>query len=443
MSSDPALVMAGAGAAPKLPAVAADIPSSFRGPALAALAVTAVTVGLFLLWGAYAPINSGAVAPGEIIPAGKTKTVQHLDGGIIRAIAVKDGDRVAAGALLMQLDEAEARAQLAIAATEEGAQGALLARLQAERDGVNLPPALITGDGSVRNQARLFEARRAALAREIQGLERRIRDARAELAGWEAKGTHLDTLSQHAVEESRINQDLYDRNFIAKPRLLQLESRKAETAASMAENIAEAARARQKITEAESAIAKLRNDWLAGVLEELRRAQEAHTAALERANVARERLSRTRIVAPQEGTVQGLRFTTVGGVIPPGGQILEVTPTSDRLVVEAQLAPDFIDVVRPGLPARVRLTAYKVRRHFTLQGTVTQVSPDTFKEERTGRSYYKLRVEVPDSELQAAGGMTLAPGMLAQVEIVTGERSALRYLLDPLIDSAHRAMKEK
>ena len=106
-------------------------------------------------------------------------------------------------------------------------------------------------------------------------------------------------------------------------------------------------------------------------------------------------------------------------------------------------APDFIDVVRPGLPARVRLTAYKVRRHFTLQGTVTQVSPDTFKEERTGRSYYKLRVEVPDAELQAAGGMTLAPGMLAQVEIVTGERSALRYLLDPLIDSAHRAMKEK
>ena len=433
MSSDAALN--------SLPA-APEIPSSFRGPALAALAVTAVTLGLFLLWGAFAPINSGAIAPGEIIPAGKTKTVQHLDGGIIRSIAVTDGDRVASGALLMQLDEAEARAQVAIAATDEAAQAALLARLKAERDGSRLPPLAIRNE-SVRNQARLYEARHAALAKEIQGLERRIRDARAELAGWDTKGKHLDTLSQHAVEESRINQDLYDKNFIAKPRLLQLESRKAETAASIAENIAESARARQKITDAESAIAKLRGDWLSSVLEELRRAQEAHAAAMERANLARERLARTRITAPQEGTVQGLRFTTVGGVIPPGGQILEVTPSSDRLVVEAQLAPDFIDVVRNGLPARVRLTAYKVRRHFTLKGTVTQVSSDTFKEERTGRSYYKVRVEVPDSELQEAGGMTLAPGMLAQIEIVTGERSALRYLLDPVIDSAHRAMKEK
>ena len=420
----------------------AALPVSFHGPARSVLAVLVVVALLASAWGVFAPINSGAIAPGEIIPAGRTKTVQHLEGGIVRAIGVKEGEQVKAGQLLLQIDEAEARAALAIAATEEAAQGALLARLTAERDGAR-PPPLATGNSSVRNQARLFDARRSALDKEIDGLRRRIRDARREVAGWDSKATHLATLSQHAAEESRINQDLYDKNFIAKPRLLQLESRKAETAAAIAENEAEVARARQKITDAEANIAKLNNDWMSGVLEELRRAQEAHVAAAERAGVARERLTRTRVTAPQDGRVNGLRFTTIGGVVPPGGQILDITPSSDQLVVEAQLAPDDIDVVHAGLPARVRLTAYKVRRYFTLKGTVTQVSSDTFKEERSGRSYYKVRVEVPDEELRNAGGMTLAPGMQAQVEIVTGERSALRYLLDPVIESTHRAMKEK
>ena len=427
---------------PDLALAAPPVPTSFRGPALAALGVVLATLAIFVIWGVTAPINSGAIAPGEVIPAGKSRTVQHLEGGIIRAIHVRDGERVANGAPLLDLDQAEARAALAIAATDEAAQAALLARLSAERDGARLPP-LHTSNDSVRNQARLFDARRAALAKDIAGLQKRIADARTELKGWSGKAGHLSALSDFAVEESRINQDLYDKNFIAKPRLLQLESRKSETAAAMAENDAEMARARQKITEAESAIAKLQGDWLNNLLEELRRAQEAHAAAAERSKVARERLARTRITAPQEGTVQGLKYTTLGGVVPPGGAILDITPASDRLVVEAQLAPDFIDVVQVGLPARVRLTAYKVRRHFTIKGQVTQVSADTFKEERTGRSYYKVRVEVPDEELKLAGGMTLAPGMQAQVEIVTGERSALRYLIDPVVDSVNRSMKEK
>ena len=419
-----------------------SLPVSFRGPGLAALVVTLASLGLFLVWGAFAPINSGAVAQGEVIPAGRTKTVQHLDGGIIRSIAVKEGDRVTAGQELLRLDEAEARAALAIAGTEEAAQSALLARLQAERDGTRQSP-LRTGNSSVQNQARLFEARRAALDKELKGLEERLRAAQTELAGWESKATHLDKLSDYAIEESRINQDLYDKNFIAKPRLLQLESRKSETGAAIAENRAEAARARQKIVDAEAVSAKLKSDWMAAVLEELRRTQEAQAAAAERLGVARERLVRTRVVAPQDGTVQGLKYTTVGGVVAPGGVIMEITPATDRLVIEAQLPPDFIDVVHVGLPARVRLTAYKVRRYFSLKGTVTQVSSDTFKDERSGRTYYKVRVEIADQELREAGGIELAPGMQGQVEIVTGERSALRYLLDPVIDSVHRSLKEK
>lgn len=418
------------------------IPVSFRGPGRAALITAVVAFALFFAWALFAPINSGAIAPGEIIPAGRTKTIQHLEGGIIRDILVKDGDRVKQGQTLLRLDETDARAQLGIAATEEVAQSALLARLKAERDGVRVPPLRVSNE-SVANQARLFDARRAALQKELEGLHKRIEVSRVELAGWDAKGTHLDNLSKYAIEESKINQDLYDKNFIAKPRLLQLESRKAETAASIAENQAEAARARQKITDAEAAIAKLKSDWLNSVLEELRRAQEAHATAAERLKVAQERIVRTTVTAPQEGTVNGLRFTTLGGVIPPGGALMEVTPASDQLVVEAMLSPDDIDVVRPDMPARVRLTAYKARRYFSLKGIVRSVSPDTFKDEKAGRSSYKVRVEIPESELTNVDRLALVPGMLAQVEIVTGERSALRYLFDPVIDSFHRAMKEK
>lgn len=419
-----------------------DIPVSFRGPARLALALIFATLGLFVLWGAFAPINSGAIAPGEIIPDGRTKTIQHLEGGIVRSIQAKDGVRVAAGDLLLELDETIARAQLAIAMSDEAAQAALVRRLLAEREGKPLPRK--TADGrSADNQARIFEGRRDALRKDIEGLRQRVLDTEEELAGWKAKSAQLELQLAHAEEESRINQGLYRQNFISRPRLLQLESRKAEVAGAMAETVAEAARARQKISEAKAAIEKLSHDWHNSVLDEVQKAQEGHAAAIERLNVAKDRLQRTRIVAPQDGVVNGMRYTTVGAVIPPGGVIMEITPSTEQLVVEARLSPDDIDVVRSGLDARVRLTAYKVRRHFTLKGHVRQVSSDTFKDEKSGLSYYKLQVEIPDTELQGVDKMTLIPGMLAQVEVVTGERTALRYLLDPVVDSMHRAMKEK
>lgn len=417
------------------------IPLSFRAPGITAAVVLGATLGIFILWGALAPINSAAIATGEIIPAGKTKTIQHLEGGIIRTIAVKEGESVTAGQTLIEMDDTEAKAQLAIVASEEASLGALLSRLKAERDGVRLPP-LRSVSPSVANQARLFEARREALYKELDGLQRRIVDAQSELVGWENKETYLSAMADSAEEEFKLNHGLYDKGYIARPKLLQLESRKAETAASIAENRAEVARAKQKITDAEVGISKLKTQWLNSVLEDLSKTEEAHNAALEKLAVARDRLARTKVTAPQSGVVNSLRFMTVGGVIPPGGAILDITPSSDQLVVEAQLSPDDIDVVHPGLSAKVRLTAYKTRWHFALNGIVKQVAPDTVKEEKSGRSFYKVRVEIPDSELHSIDRMTLVPGMLAQVEIVTGERSALRYLLDPVIESFHRAMKE-
>lgn len=406
--------------------------------------LTAVFIGLFLLWAWFAELNAAAIATGEVIPAGRVKTVQHLEGGIIQAILVREGEAVKAGSELLRLDETEARAQLGIAETELAAQTALVGRLEAERDGhAYQPPAALASSPSALAQLRLFESRRQALAKELAGLTARLAGIRGELQSWESKGRALGELRANAEEESKLNQRLYEQNFISRPRLLQLQSQRADSAARLGENSAEIARARQRIADTEMAIAKLSNDWMGIVLDELRRAQDAAAAAAQRAAVGLDRLARTHIVAPQDGVVNGLKFTTVGGVVPPGGVLLDVVPDAEPLLVEARILPDDIDVVSPGGAARVRLTAYKARSHITLLGKVVQVSGSTFRDEHPpGLSYYKARIEIGADELAKVERGLLIPGMLAQVEIAAGQRSALRYLFDPIIDSFNRAFKE-
>lgn len=423
---------------------AASVPTDARFEVRAFYLIALLFCGLLLGWGFLARLDAGAIAEGEVIPAGRVRTVQHLEGGIIAAIVVREGDEVKAGAELLRMEDTEARAQLAIAETERAAQEALVARLEAERDGrPYAPPAGLAGSASAMAQVRLFEARREALDKEITGLKQRLVGIRGELQGWEGKGRALAELHSHAQEESRLNRRLYEQSFISRPRLLQLQSQQADTAARLSENAAEVARAQQRLADTEIALAKLTDDWMNEVLEELRRAEEAAAAARERAMVARDRLARTRIVAPQDGMVIGLKYTTVGGVVPPGGEVLDVVPVDERLVVEARVQPDDIDVVSPGREARVRLTAYKSRAHLTLAGKVTQVSGSTFRDETSqGRPYYKARVEIAAGELRKVERGLLIPGMLAQVDIAAGNRSAIRYLLDPVLESMQRAFKE-
>ena len=257
--------------------------------------------------------------------------------------------------------------------------------------------------------------------RELIGLQGRLVDVRREVDGWSARHESLDRLVVNAEEESRINRGLYEQKFISRPRLLQLESQTAQTTATKSENTAELARARQKISEIEAASATAR----------------------ERRSVAKQRLLRTRILAPQDGVVNNLKYATLGGVIPPGGMVLELVPDSEQLVVEAKIMPDDIDVVYPGLESRVKLTAYKARSHLTLKGKVVTVSGSTFRDETTqGQPYYKARIEISAEEMKKVDRGMLTPGMLAQVDIVSGKRSALRYLFDPILDSFGRAFKE-
>ena len=418
------------------------IPVDLSPAAWATVWLFAVVMGVVVLWSIFAELHVGAVAMGEVTPFGRSKTIQHLEGGIIREIRVRDGDTVKEGQELVVLDDGEARAGAAIAETERAARAALVERLSAERDG--LP---YKGRGPVspatQSQLRLFELRRNALFKEVASLSSRNVELRQELIAWQKKTEALTSLMGYAEDERRINQDLYDKNFIAKSKLLALDSRSSETRASKSESEAEMARARQRIGDTELQIGKLKSDWMNAVLEDLRRAQDELAVANEKARVSKERLARTRVVAPQNGVVKGLRTMTLGAVVAPGGTLLDVVPVDDRMVVEARILPDDIDVVLPGTRCRLRLTAYKARAHLRLEGVVRSVSADAFRDEKSNLTYYTARIEVTDEKLRSEVKLPMQPGMLVEVEIVGGARSPLRYLFDPIVQSFNRAFKEE
>lgn len=337
------------------------------------LLVITLTFGGFLLWGFGAELDAGAMATGEVVPSGRVRTVQHLEGGMIKEIKVRDGSRVKAGQELLLLDDKEIRSVIEIS------------------------------------------------DRDIKGFRARLVDVNHEIESWVARHQSLSRLVSNAEEETKINQELYEKKFVSRPRLLQLESQHAQAEVTIGENAAELSRARQKKSEIEA----------------------SESAARERRAVALQRLERTRIVAPQDGIVNNLKYATVGGVIPPGGVILEIVPDSEELVVDARVSPDDIDVVFPRLSCRVKLTAYKARSHLTLIGEVVSVSGTTLRDESSqGRPYYKARIEIGPEELKKVDRGMLMPGMLAEVSIVSGRRSAIRYLFDPILDSFGRAFRE-
>ncbi|MFT3847434.1 MAG: HlyD family efflux transporter periplasmic adaptor subunit [Propionivibrio sp.] len=349
------------------------IPVNTRADACVVFIVILVALGGFFAWAWLAELEAGAIAAGEVIPAGRVRTVQHPEGGLIKAINVRDGDRVKAGDELIVLDDAEFRAAIDIA----------------DRDLV------------------------AYLAR--------LTDIDREIEGWLSRSRTLKRIVENSEEEAEINQVLYEKKYVSRPRLLQLESQRAQAEALVGENTAELARARQKKSEIEAAASSTR----------------------EKRSLAQQGLERTRLVSPQDGIVNNLRYSTVGGVLPPGGVVLDLVPDQEELVIEAKISPDDIDVVYPGLSSRVRLTAYKARSHITLRGTVASVSGTTYKDEPShGRPYYKAWVKIGADELSKIDRGLLSPGMLAEVSIVSGRRPAYRYLIDPILDSFGRAFHE-
>lgn len=403
------------------------------------------------IWSAFAPLDSAAVASGVVESESSRKTIQHLEGGIIRKILVGDGDVVHTGQTLIALDDTRVRAEVQSLQAQMWDAMAREARLlaeQQEQEKVAFPAGLeaegrlhTSAAAVVMMQQNIFEARRQVF--QSQGAvirERKLQVAR-EIEGLKAQE---DAVAQRAAivrEELDMVTTLVNKGLERRPRLLNLQRELAEVEGRRGEIAAQISRAKQVINESQATLLKLESDRHNEIAQSLREAQNQIFQLRERLLAAQDQLARTQVKAPEDGVVTDLKVHTPGGVIGAGAPLMDLVPRQDRLIVTARLRPEDIDVVHPGLNADVHLVPYNQRRVPNLKGTVTHVSADRLVDKRTDQPYYATRIRVQDSRI-VQDGIQIIPGMPAQVFITTGRGTVALYALRPLLDSFNGAFRE-
>lgn len=421
---------------------------SVRGPILAGAAIIVVGLGSLAAWAAAAPLAGAIHAAGQVAVESGRRAIQHREGGIIKEIAVRERNEVAAGDVLMRLDATEGRARLATTRSQLDAALATRARLAAERERrptVTWPEELTKRADDRKVRAVLatardeFRERRATQAGRVEIFRQRVAQLRQQVAGLVAAREAAE--KQIAIYRSELagQRELNAKGYFPKTRILAAEREVARLEGVVGSNQAAIARARDAISEAELQIDQNEQQFREEVAKQ-RTATEADIRNLEQQlAVAEDFVKRADIRAPVAGVVQGLKHNTIGGVVAPAEVLMEIVPHDDRLVVEAQVRPTDIDVVGDGLSAEIRFPSFKARTTPSITGTVLGVSADRIDDAKSGHSYYLALVEVPDQELAKLGGNQLRAGMPADVMIRTGTRTALDYLTRPISDAVSRA----
>lgn len=441
---------AGAGRRAAPPAQPPALSTMLRGPRRVGLGVVLAFIGFFAVWGSLAQLSGGAAAPARISPDGGVKIVQHLEGGILRELHVREGDVVAAGAPLATLENVRAQAEVRTLLDRRWSRLAERARLEAERLGLPAPifppeldPRRAAAQEAMRSELRLFEARREMIATRRRVLEQRVRQLEEQIAG---HGVQVESASRQLAlieEELSDKSGLLAKGLASKGEVLRLRRAAAEIDGLRGEHLASVALARQRIGETELELVSLdaeRAEEVAARAGQLRQ----ELAEIEESLAAeRDVLSRSVVASPADGVVTNLRIKTRGGVIGPGEPILDVVPTNDRLLIDARVSPADVDLVEVGLEARIHLTAYAGRAAPTIVGTVTHVSADAVEGADGEPPYFLARIEAPAAALAAAGeDVRLIPGMTAEALIVTERRSLVDYLVQPIADVLRRALRE-
>ena len=423
------------------------------------LALVLVVFGGFGTWASLAPLHSAALAPGVITVEHYRKTVQHLEGGIIRTLEVHDGDAVQQGQVLATLDETPSRAQLEVLRGQLYSRVAQEARLTAQRDRlpvVQYPQDLLAhhtdprAQDAMRVQDLTFLARRTAQEGERAVYRRQIEQLRAKVTGLQAQRYSKDRLVESYRSDVADFTMLLKEGFTEKQKVEELNRALAQSEGHRGQLVSEMAASELQIAEIELKILQLHKDLQREVAKELSEVQADLFGLREKVQALERTVDRTVITAPVSGMVLGLTLHTIGAVIPPGGRLLDIVPHHQKLIIEAQVAPIDIDRVTVGQVAEVRFSAFQTRDLPTIEGRLISVSADRLvrdpKETSGGDSaYYLARVEVSPGGLQAlrAADLELVPGMPTEVLIKTGSRTLLQYVMKPLTDTFKRALIEE
>jgi HlyD family secretion protein len=425
---------------------------SIRLHLIVGLAVVVVLAGGLGGWASTAQISGALIAPGSVVVDSNVKKVQHPTGGVVGELRARDGDLVKAGDVVVRLDDTVTKASLAIVVKTLDGLWARAARLQAEQQGVEsivFPPMLLTraDDPDVKNimasEAKLFEVRTYGRIGQKAQLRERVTQLNEEIGGLTAQEKAKEKEIALVEKELVGVRSLYEQHLVQLSRLTVLERDAARLAGERAQYIASRAQAKGKITETELQIIQIDKDVVSEVSKDLRETNDKIGEFVERKVTAEDQLRRVDIRAPQDGMVLQSTVHTVGGVITAGDAIMMIVPQADDLQVEAKVNPQDIDKLQIGQKTLLRLSAFNQRTTPELNGVVTRVSPDVTADQRTGQSYYTIRVSMPPQEVARLGDVKLIPGMPVEAFVQTGDRTMISYLIKPLSDQLMRAFREK
>lgn len=409
--------------------------------------------GGFLLWSWLAPLDAGVVATGTVKVTSNRKAVQHLTGGTVEAILVREGDTVKKGQELVRLDALRAAAEQGAVSAQYIVSKSVENRLEAERDGRDTvtfaadllqrfanDPRLVA---AMDLQQKLLDTRRAGLAGEISILQENLAASAVQLKGLQqvygARASQIDFLNQ----ELQGTRTLAAEGYVPRNRLLELERSNADLSAGQAENLNNIARVRSQTTEIRLRMLQRQHDYLKEVESQLSDTEKENTTLADRLRALDYEVTHTVIRSPIDGVVQALSIATVGGIIQPGFKIMEVVPLDEPLQVDAMIPVQAIDKMVPGLEVDITFPAFNHARTPNIPGRVKTVSADRLFDEESKQPFYLAQVEVTPTGMNLLGSNHIRPGMPASVTIKTGERNLLSYLLKPMLERVDGAFKEQ
>ena len=429
-----------------------QLPVDTARPARIGLWVLGLALGGFLLWAALAPLDEGVPTSGMVSLDTKRKTVQHLSGGIVAQVLVKEGQFVRAGDPLLRIDDAVTQANFSAVRqnylTLRATEGRLAAE-QAEMPSVTFHEDLtqVATDPLVRqimdNQLSIFHSRRTALQAELQAMQESMQGQEASIRGYEGMLASRRSQLRFYEEELKGLRELVADGYAPRNKQLELERMASESVGSMADIEGSIQRARRSVAELKLRVVQRRQEYRKEVDTQLADVRREVQADAEKFRASGNELARTTVRAPADGQVIGLVAQTVGGVITPGQKLMEIVPRNDRLLLETKVPPHMIDRVRAGMDADVRFSSFAHSPSLVVHGKLDSISADLIVDPQTSVAYYLARVSVTPEGMQQLGTRQLQAGMPGEVVIRTGERTVLTYLLHPFLKRLAASMKEE
>lgn len=402
-------------------------------------------------WAALAPLDSAVYASGQVAVESYRKTVQHLEGGIVREVRVHDGEDVKAGDVLLVLDPTQTSSELEAVRSQLVAAQAQEARLIAERDDADdvvfKDSDLSTADKRVQearaSERQIFIAGRDARRGEVNVLKNRAAELEQQIRGYNEVIASKESLAKSYASEIKDLTGLLKEGFVSNERLRDQERNLSRLQAEIADHRSSIARVKVQIGETRLQILQTTQKFKSDVASKLADAQSRVYEARERLAALQDRFNRTEVKAPVDGMVMGLAVHTIGGVVQPGTNLLDIVPDAAKLIVETHIEPKDIDRVELGSKAEVRFSAFSHATTPIIEGELIYVSADRLTNERDGAPYYLGRVKLTDQGAKDLGNRELVPGMPADVLINTGSRTMLQYLLKPARNAMARSMIEE